>query len=195
MLASRGAEMPFRNTVTRYGPPAQALHWLVFLLMLGSFGLGLSMVELPISPQRIRMVIWHKTVGITILVVAVIRLAWRLAQPPPAPAATMLSWERTAAIGAHWLLYVLMFAVPLSGWLMSSALGFSTVYLGMIRLPDFLERDRELGETLRVVHYALNKTLLVVIVLHAAVALKHHFMNRDDVLRRMLPAFGDGEKR
>ena len=78
---------------------------------------------------------------------------------------------------------------------MSSALGFSTEYLGIVQLPDLLARDRELGETLRVVHYSLNKTLLVVIVVHTAAALKHHFMDRDDVLRRMLPRFGDEEKR
>lgn len=179
--------MPLRNSAERYGGVAQTLHWLVFLLMAASFGLGLSMVDLEVSPQRIRMVGWHKTVGITILALAFLRLAWRFASPPPALPASTPAWERAAAHGSHWLLYLLMFAVPVSGWLMSSALGFATVYLGIVRLPDLLTRDRELGETLKLVHFWLNKGLLALIVLHAAAALKHHFRDRDDVMRRMLP--------
>ena len=177
------------RTDVRYGRVAQSLHWLVFVLMIASFGLGLTMVGMEVSPQRIRMVGWHKTVGVTILLLAFLRLAWRFMSPPPALPATMPAWERVAAHASHWLLYLLMLAVPVSGWLMSSALGFSTVYLGIARLPDLLTRDRELGETLKVVHYWLNKGLLAMIVLHAAAALKHHFWDRDDVLKRMLPAF------
>jgi cytochrome b561 len=171
----------------RYGKVAQSLHWLVFLLMIASFGLGLTMVGMEVSPQRIRMVGWHKTVGVTILVLAFLRLAWRFVSPPPALPATMPAWERAAAHASHWLLYALMLAVPVSGWLMSSALGFSTVYLGIAKLPDLLTRDRELGETLKLVHFWLNKGLLAMIVLHAAAALKHHFWDKDDVLRRMSP--------
>jgi cytochrome b561 len=180
--------VPLRNSATRYGGLAQTLHWLVFLLMLGSFGLGLSMVDLEVSPQRIRMVGWHKSVGVTILALAFLRLAWRSASPPPVLPAAIPAWERAGAHASHWLLYFFMFAVPVSGWLMSSALGFATVYLGIARLPDLLTRDRELGETLKLVHFWLNKGLLAMIVLHAAAALKHHFWDKDDVLRRMLPA-------
>lgn len=179
--------MAWRNSSERYGALAQSLHWLVFLLMLASFGLGLTMVGLEVSPQRIRMVGWHKTVGVTILVLAFLRLAWRFTNPPPALPAAMPAWERAAAQASHWLLYLLMFAVPLSGWLMSSALGFATVYLGIFRLPDLLARDRELGETLKLVHFWLNKGLLAMIVLHAAAALKHHFWDKDGVMKRMLP--------
>jgi len=171
----------------RYGRVAQVLHWLVFFLMIASFGLGLSMVEMEVSPQRIRMVGWHKTVGITILALAFARLVWRFVSPPPALPATMPAWERAAAHASHWLLYALMLAVPVSGWLMSSALGFSTVYLGIAKLPDLLTRDRAFGETLKLLHFWLNKGLLAMIVLHAAAALKHHFWDKDDVLRRMLP--------
>ncbi len=179
--------MALRNTGERYGGLAQSLHWLVFLLMLASFGLGLTMVGLEVSPERIRMVGWHKSVGVTILVLACLRLAWRFYNPPPALPAALPAWERAAAQASHGLLYLLMFAVPLSGWLMSSALGFATVYLGIFRLPDLLARDRELGEALKVVHFWLNKGLLAMIVLHAAAALKHHFWDKDGVLGRMLP--------
>jgi cytochrome b561 len=169
-----------------YGRTAQTLHWLMFLLIAGAFGVGLWMAGLPVGPQRFRAVPWHKAIGITIFALVFIRLIWRLGHPVPPLPASMPTWERVIAHASHWGLYLLMFAVPLSGWLMSSALGFSTVVLGM-KVPDLLERNRELGDTLKTVHYFLNKTLLLLIVLHFAAALKHYFIDRDDILQRMLP--------
>jgi cytochrome b561 len=170
----------------KYGRTAQTLHWLMFLLIAGAFGVGLWMAGLPVGPQRFRAVPWHKAIGITIFALVFIRLLWRLTHPAPSLPAAMPAWERHAAHASHWGLYLLMFAVPLSGWLMSSALGFSTVVFG-IRVPDLLERNRELGDILKTVHYFLNKTLLLLIVLHFAAALKHYFIDRDDILQRMLP--------
>jgi len=170
----------------RYGATARSLHWLLFVLIAGSFGVGFWMAGLPIGPQRFRAVPWHKAIGIVIFLLVVVRLLWRWRHPAPPLPAGMPAWERIAAHASHWLLYLLMFAVPLSGFLMSSALGFSTVVFG-VRLPDLLERNRELGDTLKAVHYFLNKTLLVLIALHSAAALKHYLIDRDDVLQRMLP--------
>lgn len=170
----------------RYGRTAQALHWAMFLLIAAAFGVGLWMAGLPVGPQRFRAVPWHKVIGITVLVFVVVRLLWRLRTPAPPLPATLPSWERNAAHVTHIALYALMLAVPLSGWLMSSALGFSTVVFGF-KLPDLLERNRELGDTLKAVHYFLNKTLLALVVLHIAAALKHRFIDRDGVLHRMLP--------
>lgn len=170
----------------RYGLTAQALHWVMFLLIAAAFGVGLWMAGLPIGPQRFKAVPWHKAIGVTIFAVVILRLLWRWRHPAPALPAGMPAWERHAAHASHWALYLLMIVVPLSGYLMSSALGFATVVFG-VRLPDLLERNRELGETLKTVHFFLNKTLLAVIALHFAAALKHHFIDRDDVLRRMLP--------
>lgn len=173
----------------RYGYTAQTLHWVMFALIAGAFGIGLWMAGLPIGPQRFRAVPWHKAIGITILALLVLRLAWRLWHPAPALPATMPAWERHAAHVSHWLLYLLMLAVPLSGWLMSSALGFSTVVFGWT-LPNLLERDRALGDALKTAHYFLNKTLLALILLHVAAALKHAFLDRDGVMQRMLPGTG-----
>lgn len=170
----------------RYGRTAQALHWAMFLLIAAAFGVGLWMAGLPVGPQRFRAVPWHKVIGITVLVFVVVRLLWRLRNPPPPMPAAMPAWERNAAHATHVALYALMLAVPLSGWLMSSALGFSTVVFGL-KLADLLERNRELGDTLKTVHYFLNKTLLALVVLHIAAALKHRFIDRDGVLHRMLP--------
>ena len=99
----------------------------------------------------------------------------------------MPGWQKAAAHGLHHLLYLLMIAIPLSGWLMSSAKGFQTVYFGVLPLPDLLPKNKELGELLEVVHSSLNFTLAGLVVAHVAAALKHHLLDRDDVLTRMLP--------
>ena len=177
---------PAAGLPARYGGTAQALHWLMFVLIASAFGVGLWMAGLPVGAQRFKAVPWHKAIGVTILVLAIVRLLWRWRHPAPPLPATMPAWERYAAHASHWALYLLMFVVPLSGYLMSSALGFSTVVFG-VRLPDLLERNRELGDTLKTVHFFLNKTLLAVIALHFAAALKHYFIDRDGVLQRMLP--------
>lgn len=178
--------MPSPGNAERFGATAQALHWATFVLVATGFGVGLWMAGLPVGPQRFRAVPWHKAIGVTILALTLVRLAWRWRHPAPPLPATMPRWEQHAAQSVHVLLYVLLVAVPLTGWLMSSALGFSTVVFG-IRLPDPLARDRELGDTLKVVHFALNKTLLAAILLHAAAAIKHRLIDNDGVLHRMLP--------
>lgn len=171
----------------RYGAPAVALHWVMALLILGNLGFGLYLVDLPLSPAKLRYFSWHKWVGVTVFALAAARLAWRLGHPAPALPASLPGWEvRLARIG-HGLLYVFFFAVPLSGWLYSSAAGFQTVYLGMLPIPDLLQKNRELAETLRPVHRWLNYALMVVVAGHVAAALKHHFISRNDVLARMVP--------
>ena len=172
---------------TRYTPTAVALHWIVALLIIGNLAFGLYVAELPISPAKLRTVSWHKWVGITILLIAAMRLAWRLRHPVPALPAAMPPWERHVANGTHILLYLLFFAAPLTGWLFSSAAGFPVVYLGVVQLPDLVSKDRELAQALRAAHKWLNYTMAAVIVLHVAAAIKHHVRDRDEVLARMLP--------
>jgi cytochrome b561 len=175
---------------TRYGPVAIALHWLAAALILGNLAYGLYLVGLPLSAQKLRYFSYHKWIGVTVLLLSAGRLLWRLFhRPPPLPPA-MRPWERRAAHASHALLYVLFFAAPLSGWLFSSAAGFQTVYLGVLPIPDLLAKNRELAEILKVTHHWINYTLAAVVLLHIAAALKHHFVDRDDVLRRMWPRTG-----
>lgn len=171
----------------RYTPTAIALHWIVGLLIIGNLCFGLYLVGLPLSPQKLRNFSYHKWIGVTILLLAAVRLAWRLRHPAPPLPASMPAWERRAANVSHALLYVLFFAAPLSGWLMSSALGFQTVYLGVVPIPDLLSKNKELGEALKVVHRSINYAMAAVIVVHIAAAWKHHLHDRDDVMPRMLP--------
>ncbi len=177
---------------TTYTRTAIALHWAVALLIFVAFPLGLYMQDLPLTPQKLKLYAFHKWIGVTVFMLAAARLAWRLAHPAPPLPPHLPAWERRAAAGVQAALYGLMLAVPLSGWLMSSAKGVPTVWLGLLRLPDLLPRDEALGEVLRWVHLGLNLTLATLVAVHVGAALKHRFVDRDDVLRRMLPGAGRG---
>lgn len=172
---------------TRYTATAIALHWLVALLILAAFPLGIYAHELVFSPLKLKLISYHKWLGVTIFLLTVARLAWRATHTPPPLPATIPAWQQRAAHGLHHLLYVLLLAIPLSGWLMSSAKGFPVVYLGLVQLPDLVGRSTELAELMTGVHQILNLALLALVGLHVAAALKHHFIDRDATLRRMLP--------
>ncbi|HWD36869.1 MAG TPA: cytochrome b [Casimicrobiaceae bacterium] len=175
-----------RREPERYGKPAMLLHWLTAALIVANWLLGLSMVPMHISPRKLQWYLVHKSIGLTVLLLSSLRLGWRAVRPPPAPVA-MPRWQRRAASASHALLYVLLFAIPLSGWLYSSATGVQVVYLGVVPLPDLVPKDRALGDALRLVHVSLNALLFVVFCVHVAAAIKHHVVDRDTALVRMLP--------
>ncbi len=174
------------NTI-RYTAPARLLHWLMAALLIGLLALGFYMSDLPLSPEKLQLYAWHKWAGVTAFILLAIRLLWRATHRPPAlPASMSATAQRMAHLG-HLALYALMIAIPLSGWLMSSAKGFQTVYFGVLPIPDLLAKNPELGELLATLHGGLNLLLVLTVLGHAAAALKHHFVDKDDVLRRMLP--------
>ena len=170
-----------------YTRTAIALHWIIFLTIACGWALGQFMTGLPFSPQKLRYVSWHKWIGVTVLVLTISRLAWRVYRPAPPLPASMSARQRRAAHVMHVALYALVIVIPLSGWLFSSALGVPTVYLGLVQLPDLLHKDKALSDVLRQVHATLNWTLLVLVCGHAAVAFKHHLVDNDGVLTRMIP--------
>jgi len=170
---------------TRYTTPAIVLHWLVALLIFVGFPLGVYMHELPLSPTKLQLYSYHKWIGITVLLLAGLRVVWRLTHRPPPLPDSVVRWQRQASAVVHGLLYVLMLAIPLSGWLMSSAKGFPVVWFGVLPLPDLVAKNRELGDLLAGVHQVLNFTLLGLVILHVAAALKHHFIERQPFLQRM----------
>jgi cytochrome b561 len=178
--------MPTAGTA-RYTTPAMALHWLLALLILGSLAMGVYMTGLPFSMQRLKLYNWHKWAGIVILVLSAARLLWRLTHRPPADLAGTPAWQRKAAHEAHIAMYVLFFALPLSGWAYSSASGFPIVLFAVLPLPDFVPVNRELAEVLKQVHHWLGWALSGLVVLHVAAALKHQFVDRDSLLLRMWP--------
>jgi cytochrome b561 len=172
------------STPSRYTGTAIVLHWLLGLGLVTSFGLGLYMADLPLSPQRLKLYNWHKWAGVTILAFSFVRLAWRLMHKPPADL-PMSPVQRGAAHAAHNVLYVLFFAVPLVGWAYSSAAGFPIVAFGVLPLPDFVPVDKALAQAIKPWHERLAWLMAIVVLAHVAAALKHHFIDRDNILSRM----------
>ena len=172
----------------RYSKTAIALHWLIALLIVAAFVLGLVMTDIPgLTPTKLKYYSWHKWLGVTVLALAAGRLLWRLKQQPPAFPASMSAQQVKAAEAGHWLLYFLMFAVPLSGYLYTTAAGVPVVYLGLIKIPSLFAADPALKAFLKPVHYWLNMLLAAVVVGHIGAALKHQFIDKDGLLKRMLP--------
>ncbi|MDQ6639931.1 MAG: cytochrome b/b6 domain-containing protein [Pseudomonadota bacterium] len=181
--------LPVAPATSAYGVVAIVLHWLLALLIAVAFFVGLSMVDLPFSPQRLRLFNWHKWLGIAVLVLSAARLLWRATghPPPPAPAG-MAAWQLAAYRATHLVFYGLFFLVPLLGWAYTSAVGVPVVFLGWLPLPDFVARDKALGdEVLKPLHEAASWLLAAAVVVHVAAAFKHHFVERDRLLVRMWP--------
>jgi len=169
----------------KYTRTAITLHWLIALLIFIAFPLGIYMHELALSPTKLKLYSYHKWLGVTVFTLSLIRLLWRIRhQPPPLPA-SITRWQQRAARITHYLLYALLIAVPVSGWLMSSAKGVQTVWFGLLPLPDMVPRDKSLGELLKAVHLGLNITLLTLVVVHLLAGLKHHFIDGDKIMSRM----------
>ena len=175
------------ETPSRYGLIAILLHWLVAVLIAAAFALGVVMVDIPgLTPTKLRYFSWHKWLGVTVLGLAALRLLWRWwrGAPPPVP---MPLWQQRASSLGHALLYVLMFTVPLSGYFYSLAAGVPVVYLGIWPLPVLMEADPTLKPILKELHGALVYVMLTIIIVHILAALKHQLIDRDGVLKRMLP--------
>ena len=173
----------------RYSGVAIGLHWLLALMIVGAFAVGLYMADLPVSPSRLKLFSYHKWAGVTILALSVLRLLWRLTHRPPADV-PMPGWQAKAAHLTHWALYALFFLVPLAGWAYSSAAGFPVVWFGVLPLPDFVPVDKALAELMKERHEALAWALAALVGLHVAGAIKHRLIDKDGLLQRMLPGRG-----
>ncbi len=173
---------------SHYTRTAKTLHWLMSLVIFSLLILGFYMSDLPLSPEKLKLYSWHKWAGVSLFLLAVIRLGWRITHTPPAMPVQMPQLQRKAAVGFHFILYLLMFIIPLSGWLMSSAKGYQTVWFGVLPLPDLIPKNKEVGDILQQLHEALNIVLIGIVVIHVVAALKHHFVDKDDVLKQMLPS-------
>jgi cytochrome b561 len=171
----------------RYTATAKSLHWLMAVMIFGLLALGIYMHDLPLSPEKLKLYSWHKWAGVTVFLLVLIRLLWRITHRPPPLPASMPKAMQWAAHAGHLALYGLMIAIPLSGWLMSSAKGFQTVWFGVLPIPDLIGKDKELGDLLHEVHETLNYLLMFTLAGHIGAALKHHLIDKDDVLTRMLP--------
>jgi cytochrome b561 len=180
--------MPNTAAPSRYTSVAQTLHWLVAALIVVQFTLALMAEDLPLGARKLGLLARHKSFGMTILMLAVLRLAWRaFHRAPPLPAG-MPTLERIGAHVSHWALYALLFLMPLSGWMMSSAKNYSVSWFHLFTWPDLIAPNEQAFDLLKSMHQFLALTLLAVASVHVLAALKHHFWNKDDVLKRMLPS-------
>jgi len=145
------------------------------------------MVDLPLTPAKLRYYSWHKWGGVTIFLLSALRLTWMVMNPAPTLPSAMPEWQQRAAHASHRLLYIFFFAAPLTGWLFSSATGFPVVYFGVLQLPDLIDKNGEAADVFQAAHRWINFSLASLVVLHVAAAVKHHLVDRDDILVRMLP--------
>ncbi|HME40597.1 MAG TPA: cytochrome b [Steroidobacteraceae bacterium] len=181
--------MPTRSPPTRYSAVAQTFHWVIAALVVVQFVLANLEGDLPIGAHKLALLARHKSFGMTVLMLAILRLLWRLKNPPPGLPAGMSPLERRLARATHIAFYVLLFAMPLTGWMMSSAKNYSVSWFGLFTWPNLIGKSETAFKVLHATHEILSDVLLAIAILHILAALKHHFWHKDDVLRRMLPFF------
>ena len=190
------AIIPFRNTGERYGAVSQALHWLIVLLVAVQFTLGFMAHNLPISLERLVLLTRHKAFGMTILMLMVLRLLWRLYSPPPPLPVGMGALQKRLAHMSHVLLYILLLTMPVVGWLTSSASNLTVSWFGLFPFPNLVGPDPDLAKSLKALHMAMAWVLLALITVHVSAAIWHQTARKDGVLLRMLPHWPkEGETR
>lgn len=166
---------------------AQGFHWLIVLLVLMQFVVGFSVHGMPVSLERLKLLTLHKSIGVTVFGLALLRLAWRLYSPAPALPAHMTRAQRFLAHGSHSLLYVLLLTMPIVGWIASSASNLTVRWFFLFNLPNAVNPDPALASFAKGLHGAMAWSLLALVTLHVAAAFWHEFKLKDGVLRRMLP--------
>ncbi len=176
--------MKMKNSTDQFGLVAIILHWVIAVLIIGLLAIGWIMVRMPISLEKLKFFGWHKEYGMLVLLLAVARSMWRLSNITPA--LDLPWWEVIAARSVHYAFYFFMFAMPITGWCITSAAGLPVSAFGWFVLPNLIAPNPSSMDQFEDIHSFLGYALIVTICMHTAAALKHHFINKDDILRRML---------
>jgi len=176
-----------RNEIDSWGAPAKLFHWAMAALIFAQIALGLAAVSWHVSPTKLNLFVWHKSTGMLILALLALRLLWRLSSRVPALPAEMAAWERMGAHLSHFLLYALMIALPLTGWVIASASNVPFRIFWTLPLPAIAAPDKAVADLFASVHGWLVALLAAVLFAHIGAALRHHYVKRDSVLTRMLP--------
>jgi cytochrome b561 len=179
--------MPARNSPEHWGWVAQFLHWTMALMIIGLAIVGLAMDEMANSPDKLKVYALHKSTGLTVLALALLRLLWRFVDPRPPYPATMPRWQRVLSEISHGLLYVFMIGMPLSGWLYNSASNFPLQWFGLFQVLALSGPDPELKHLAHDIHERGLYVIATLLAIHVGAALKHHFVDRDATLARMTP--------
>jgi len=172
-------------STVRYNPISVVFHWLMAAIIVATWSIAIVVSDMPLSPARITGYSWHKWLGVTVFFLVLLRLVWRATHPAPQLEIKMPAWQERAMQLTHFALYLLMMVIPLVGWLMSSAKGYTVNYFGLFDLPDLLSKDKALGHQLKDLHEYLADVLVALVSLHVLAALKHQFIDRDGLLSRM----------
>ena len=189
LMSDRASNIRLTNTLQRYGIGAVVLHWLLAVLITMLVVMGLYMVALPdvgFNMTKIVLIVIHKEIGVIVLGLVAVRFAWREWNVLPRLVEALPEWQKVTAIFVQLSFYALMIALPVTGWLMSSAAGIPVFVLNLFTLPDYLPHDDLLFERLRLIHDWMGYAMGALICLHAGAALGHHFLFRDETLRKML---------
>lgn len=179
-----------RNTELSWGTPAKLLHWAVAALVFMQIALGWAAVTWRLSPTKLDLFVLHKSIGMLVLVLMVMRVAWRAFNTAPSLPADMPPLERRAAHTSHLLFYLLLLFMPITGWIVTSAANIPFRIFWVIPLPAIVESDKALADAVARLHFVLFVALSLLLTLHIGAALRHHFLKHDDVLARMLPDTG-----
>lgn len=183
-----------RSPGLRYGDTAVFFHWIIAFLIIGLLAVGKFMTQLEENdPLRFELTQWHKSFGVSVLVLSVLRIIWRITHNPPPEIDTIPAWQQKVANITHWLLYGLMFALPITGWVMVSAspLNIDTILFGVVEWPHLplqgVENAESLSAAFHEYHEWASTILILLLLAHIGAALKHHLIDKDTVLIRMLP--------
>lgn len=179
--------MPLKNSKTEYGTVTKIFHWVTALIVICMLAAGLLMADL--KPLTLKLTVYnlHKSFGITVLALILCRICWHIFSNRPAPVTTLKPWKKILSALMHYSLYILLLAMPLTGWLMSSAAGRPVHVFGLFILPDLVSPDQIAAKVYRQRHGQISELIMIFGGLHIAAALKHHFIDKDIVLKRMLP--------
>lgn len=179
--------MHYKNTATDYGTVTRFIHWLIFFLVLLQILGGFYGEEFADPTLKKQIIFWHKSIGLTILWLMVLRILWAFINPKPGYESSMPAWERYSARALHYILYIMLILLPLNGWIGSTVAGKAPIYFNLITIPfPGVPHDKALATWLFSMHTLLAWILIGFIVLHVLAALKHHFIDRDRILLRML---------
>ena len=180
--------MAWKNSPTQFGSVAKSFHWVIALVVICLLFVGFFMGDLPDAPIKGQVYNLHKLFGLTVLSLMVLRLFWRWANPVPELPVNTPTWERWLEKTVKFCLYVALFAMPISGWIFSSAAGYYP-HIGSLMLPaPGISKNKAVADLFSEIHTILGWTIIVLLCLHVAGGFKHHFINKDNVLRRMMPS-------
>ncbi len=186
--------MQVRNGNDSWGFVSKLLHWLMAAGVLIAAVVAKVSEELSSSRDRYEWMVSHKSLGLTLLALLLLRLAWRLSNPSPELPATMPRWQRLGAKISHWALYLVLLWIPITGWLAHSASGIPLKWFNWFKVPRLVAKDTELKQLAEQLHEWGLWVLIALFSLHVAAALKHHFLDRDDTLRRMWFGFRKSDR-